>query len=119
MSRADDFAKLSRWRSTAQTWFEKVALRLSAHGEQARTADERWLVGYEATRLLESVLGDAQFLVCLLDDDQIEDVERKAKSLAALLRARRLAGKLENVEGRTPEEAATFTAAAARLRAVS
>lgn len=49
------------------------------------------------------------------DADAFGDVERDARALYESLRARRIAAKLANVEGRTPEEAAAFLAKAEEL----
>jgi hypothetical protein len=79
---------------------------------------ERWLAGYEAEAMLERVLWEAETLVGALNDDtEAEDALRHARTLYEALKARRLAGKLANVEGRTPEEAETFRAKARALKA--
>lgn len=109
--------RTSRWRSTAVTWVRKTTALLAAQGRAASSTTERWLVGYEASQLLEAVLSEAETLAGLLvEEHHAEDAERRARDLAALLRRSRLAGKLSNVEGRTPEEASAFLEKAEALR---
>lgn len=81
-------------------------------------SERRWLVGYEAETLLSKALSDAEALVPLLNADAGDEAEHTAKRLYDALRARRLAAKLDQVEGRTPEEAEAFKAKARKLRAV-
>lgn len=81
-------------------------------------SERRWLVGYHSGLLLEQVMGDAECLIPLVNEEQVEDCERVARTVYEALRARRLASKLEQVEGRTPEEAAAFQEKARRLRSV-
>jgi hypothetical protein len=105
-----------RWSTTAATWLQKATALLSSNAAAARDADQRWLVGYDAEQLLRQLLWRADELVGLLPDDLLDDVLRDARALTERLRAQRLASKLENVEGRTVEEAAMFTERAAQLR---
>ena len=101
----------------AATRFGRVAARLRAEARDAPYESVRSLAGYEAEALLESVLWDAEDLVAALGEDQDgEDVERRARALVAALRSRRLARALEQTSGRTEEEATSFLAMARRLR---
>jgi hypothetical protein len=111
-----DLAKVTRWRSTAQTWFAKASHGLVYDEAEARTPEERWVLGYEAHQLLFGVLTDAALLVRLLDEDQVADVERWARELANDLRSHRLSMALEQTAGRTPEEAEAFREKALALR---
>lgn len=112
-----DLERMVRWTTTAKTWFGKAVRKLEREGERARDRQEaRWLVGYEAERLLSSALWEATSLVPLLNDEQVEDVLHRSRELTTLLRNRVLVAKLENVDGRTEEEAAAFRAKAASLR---
>lgn len=111
-----DVDRIHRWRATTQTWCRKsVALLLRQH-EDASNDGERWLVGYEAEAIMNTALFELDSLVPLLNLDQIEDVERYARSLATRIRDHRVAAQLENVVGRSPGEAETFLAKAAELR---
>jgi len=77
----------------------------------------RWLLGSAAERLLESVLNDAVDLAKIINDDgEIERLEKIAYDVRHILRTRRLALKMLAVDGRTEEEAKTFTEAADRMR---
>lgn len=98
----------------AATRFSRAVGLLRAQAELER---ERWLAGYEAETLLWKVLGDARDLVPVLNDDSdAAEAERAARALFEALKARRLALRLENVTGRTPEEAEMFRAKAEELR---
>ena len=111
-----DPSQQTRWRNTAQTWLAKSVALLRHNSEQERA---RWLVGYDADLLLQVALDAARDLVPLLNDDEDAfDAQRRnatVREIAAALRAHELAPKLARVEGRTPEEAAAFREAAARL----
>lgn len=101
----------------ATTRFNRAVLYLAYEAGEARDGSERrWLVGYEANTMLWKALADARMLAGLLNDDAGDDAEHAAKVLYETLRARRLAAKLENVEGRTPEEAEAFRAKAREIR---
>jgi hypothetical protein len=102
----------------AATRFGTAVVLLRHQAEHARNESERWLAGYEAEALLWKVLSDARLLVDVLNDEDSSDdeVQRQARALYEALRARRLARKLEQVEGRTPEEAAAFKEKARELR---
>lgn len=103
----------------ATTRFNRAVLYLAHEADQGSPASERrWLVGYEANAMLWKTLADARMLVGLLNDDVDGEAEYAAKALYDLLKARRVAAKLENVEGRTPEEAEAFLAKARELRDV-
>lgn len=103
----------------AGTRFNRAVLFLMYEADKGTPRGERpWLIGYHSGLLLEQVMGDAKSLVPLLNKESVEDCERVAKTVYEALRARRLASKLEQVEGRTPEEAAAFQEKARRLRSV-
>jgi hypothetical protein len=112
----EDYDRCHRWAATARTWFRKSSFLLQGCVEEAPNDSAVSVFGYDAARLLQNVLEDAAPLASLIPADELEDVERAAKELLGLLRARRLAGKLENVHGRTPAEAEAFRKGAARLR---
>lgn len=108
-----DPTKITRWRSTATTWVRKTcALLLNA---DPRNRDEQWLIGYDAARFMTDVLGELEMLAPLLGP-HADDVQVAAVNLYGTVKRARLAEKLEHVEGRTPEEAASFLDKAARLR---
>lgn len=118
-SDATEFFRLRRWNATARTWFSKASHSLRHLHDETDSNVTRSLVGDEAGRLLVDVLGDARRLVPLLTDEAIytfEMVEREAQGLVRLLRNERLASKMENTNGRSPEEAAMFRAKVAELR---
>lgn len=102
----------------AATRFKRAAILLHYHAENAPNESARWLMGYEAEALLASVLSEAELLVDVLnEEDSAEDeVQRHARALYEMLKARSLARKLELIEGRTPEEAEAFLAKAQELR---
>ena len=100
----------------AATRIERAVAVLRHEAESATNDSARWLVGYDAATLLWRVLLDLRSLVDLLSDEVGFDSEPQARALYETLRARRLAAKLEQVEGRTPEEAAAFLAKASELR---
>lgn len=103
----------------ASTRFNRAVLFLMWEAGKARPGSERrWLIGYEADILLSKALDDAESLVGLLNDDASDDGERTARRLHVALRARRLALKLDQTEGRTAEEAEAFATKARKLRAV-
>lgn len=104
-----------RWRSLAATWFHKSLHNLRYCAELAATPAQRSVTGWEAERLLDSILGQAELLVPVLNEDDLEQVEKGAQDLYRAVRDRRRAVLLANVEGRTPEEAAEFSAKAAEL----
>lgn len=110
-----DYDRMTKWRRTAQTWVAKASAELVSHVDEP-DENVRRVVGYEAESLLAALLYESDALVRLLDPEDVETIERSAKALAASCRARRLAGKLGQVEGRTPDEASAFLAAAGRLR---
>jgi hypothetical protein len=111
-----DAGRLSRWITTTGTWVAKSCALIQREAGRATSPEERWLVGYDAERLLSKLLYEAGLLVPSVNEDQLEDVTRYARELASALRDRRIAGKLENVEGRTAPEAEAFRARAAKLR---
>lgn len=85
--------------------------------------EHAWLISYDAEQLLWHALMDMESIIDLMvEDDEDEDnyypeeIEKFARRITDKLRARRIARKLENVEGRTPEEAQAFLDAAARMR---
>lgn len=108
---------MRRWVATAASWSRKAVACLAHEAAQAGNAEQRWLVGYDAERLLATLLLEARTLVPLLNEEQIEEAERSARTLASELRARRLSGALLQVDGRTPAEARAFRAKAASLAA--
>lgn len=104
-----------RARDAATRFYGAVESLRYGHSETGNP-ERRWLYGYLAAELLRKVLSDAESLVGLLNDDAGDEAERAARAVHDALRARRLAAKLANVEGRTPEEAAAFLAKADALR---
>lgn len=108
-------ARLTRWSTTAATWVRKATSLMYSHYDPAVTEEERWAVGYYAARLLDDVLDDAWTLAEMVPDDMVEEIARRAEGVAKQMRSRRLAAKLRNVEGRTPEEAEAFLARASEL----
>lgn len=109
-----DPSRITRWRSMATTWVSKtVALMLNAG---PRNKEEAWLIGYDAAQFMRDAISDLRLLVPLLTEDQVDDVERESKELLAYVRSHRIAGKLSNVDGRTPEEARAFLRKADDLR---
>lgn len=112
----EEYDRAQRWRATAETWFRKTSTYLAALMREEPNEDVRHGLGWEVGHLLGNVLWEAEQLAPHVPDDLIEDIERKAKALVSALRAQRLATKLEQTHGRTPEEAAAFQAKAAELR---
>ena len=93
----------------------------AAHPRQDSAIEaRRWLNHFAAQRLMEALIEGAQDLVGLLNASdefgEIEDLEKKAQRLHKLLKAERLATKLDLSEGRTPEETRLFQEGAQRLR---
>lgn len=118
-SEATQYFKVRTWRATASTWFTKVSHTLRALHDATASQSTKHLLGDEAGRVVVNVLRDSLRLVPLLRDDTIYDfdwVERELEALTLALRNERKARKLENVEGRTPEEARAFLDKAANLR---
>lgn len=112
------FSDVRRRALDSATRFGRAVALLRAQAEHAPNESERWLAGYEADALLWKVLGDARDLIDVLNDDSdAEEATLQARALYEALRARRLARKLENITGRTPEEAEAFRAKARELRA--
>lgn len=112
-----EYEKVSRWRKSAQTWVGKAVALLTHHSAEAKTPETSWLLGSEAASLMVIALSDFELLVpLLLDEDQIEDVDRELRYFSTAMRRHRLSRKLENVEGRTPEEKKLFAQKAAELR---
>lgn len=107
---------MRRWKALAITWPAKATALLVGEHERARNDSERWLVGYEAAGLIGSLLDQIEMLAPLLKEDQIEEAAEHAKRFAATARLLRLAPKLARVEGRSPEEAATFERSATAIR---
>lgn len=107
------------------TRLRRTVHRLVSDAENARIDEQRWLAGYEAQQLLWYALDDLGDLVALLDhlDDEedyyTDEIEQRARALADRMRARRIARKLERVQGRTPEEAEMYLERAAELRQVA
>lgn len=113
--------KANRWRETAQTWLRKaVAIMQNEHADPS---------GYWRMSLLYHVLDSAESLAQMLPDDKTDTFEFEfalayaekivahLHSLKATAKRDALIAKLEQVTGRTPEEAAEFQRKAAELRA--
>jgi hypothetical protein len=103
--------------SRAGTWVSKAA----RHLQWDATHSDSWTNGYATEQLLVVILEEANDLVGLLNDDDFNEydrdrISRAARDLHVKLRSRALAAKLENVEGRTVEEAVVYRAKAAELR---
>lgn len=106
-------------------------IRLSAyhlHAFAGAKPTHEYLAADVALDLLDSIVESAEVLVSLLDplrlpkyecvhDDRLADLERDAKALARALRDGRIASKLADVEGRTPEERELFLNRSQELRA--
>jgi hypothetical protein len=107
---------IPRWVRLATTWVAKATAALDERRAGSSSEERKWAVGFYAEQLLAGVLDDAERLAKMVNDDSLGEVAPAAAALAARLRARRLAFKLENVEGRTPEEAQAFRARAEELR---
>lgn len=104
----------------AASRFTRAIYALRAEHAEAKFEVQRTVIGWDAEALLEKVIGEAEMLVPLLNQDQefpygLESLERHVKDLGSALRKARLAAKLSAVEGRTPEEAEAFRAKAAAL----
>lgn len=112
-----DLGRMDRTRRTAATWVRKAAASITWCAERATNAEQRWLIGYEAEQLLCTALDEFEALVSLLDADQVAEVEERLKRFDAKLGRQRRLFKLQNVEGRSPEEAALFRAKAVELGA--
>lgn len=124
---SEDLDDLMRWLHTADTWFLKASHKLKGLHEADPRPEPRWLLGYEGSRFLFGILNEAVTTMPSVlesaEDEHIAEVLGAARSLVAALEERersgrrsRLATKLEDVAGRTPEEAAAFLAKAAELR---
>ena len=99
----------------AGTRFNHAVLFLMCeHGKGTAGRERRWLIGYPSGRLLDAVGRRCCQPPPLNEERRVEDCERAAKTVYEALRARRLASKLEQVEGRTPEETAAFLEGARR-----
>ena len=115
--------RIKRWVATASTWAGKAASILQY------TEAEGEAMPYESSKLLYELMNAADSLVDreLLDQDSdfyFDLTLMYAERVVAALLERRgrasigeLIAKLENVTGRTPEEAALFRRKAADLRA--
>jgi hypothetical protein len=115
---SEQYDRQRRWTATATTWLEKAVAILRSNAASA--SDEvRWLVGHDAGRLFLAATEQANALAGLLNGEDLERAEREAQQLARRLRRARVAGHLDNVEGRTLEEATAFAAKAATLRGTS
>jgi hypothetical protein len=106
--------RIRRWTSISTTWLAKAAALLAS--SPTSTDAERFLVSYEAERLLWKTLFEAGTLASLIEPGSVEGCERLAKDLARVLRARRLGEQLARVEGRTEHEAASYLEKADALR---
>lgn len=113
---SQELDKIQRWCKTTRTWVKKSAALLHYLGAEAKTDAERFLLSYEAERLLVEILSEAELAATQIAPERAEECERAAKALAALLRRRRLSHALEQGNGRTDEERALFEAKAALLR---
>ncbi len=114
----EQWDRMGRWSSSAKTWCGKAALTITGFlaPDVALTVEQRWVVGYEAERLLGALLDDCETLVPALQGDQLDEAERAVKQLALSIRRHRLGGLLENTTGRTPSETVAFREKAATLR---
>ena len=118
--------KRSVWTAArdAETRLMRVTYRLRAQTEH-ENENVRFMAQYDAMRLLPDVLEHAAMLASLLDDEVVDEYDRSrllescAEITGAInaIRKLALASKLEQVEGRTPEEAKAFKRKAAELRA--
>jgi hypothetical protein len=73
---------------------------------------------YEAEYLISTVISDLESLVQLMDLEQLTDeygAVRNVESLMVAMKKRRQLLKLQNVDGRTPEEAASYLAKAEEM----
>lgn len=106
------------WQRTAETWVQKTAARLRRDAQDA-PSDLRWLIGYDASEFVRTLVWEAETLIPLIDVEQLEDLKRRTDAVARRVRDRILAEKLSGTAGRTPEEAAAFRAKADELRSRS
>lgn len=125
--RWDRQEKRRRWVATASTWVAKATAILRA--QQDAPEAERTLLAHDASRLLYNIMDAADELVrgplSDLDSDPYFDLTLiYAERVLATLRGRSaqaklddLIARLEDVTGRTPEEASMFRRKAAELRA--
>lgn len=101
---------------TAATRIRSAAVRIEHAAASDTAAEGRWLAGYEAAELFRAALDAAERLALVVNDDDVDEVLERTLSVAKYLRGRRLASKLDQVDGRTPEEAAAFRRKAEELR---
>ena len=116
MSSYAGLQKILRRCHDAATRVNMATLFLMHEARDRPSREQRWLIGYEADLLLQKILADAESLAGLLNDDASDEAEYAAKAIYGALKARRLAAALENVVGRTAEEAEAFKAKAKHLR---
>jgi hypothetical protein len=114
-----EYQSLMTYLAATRTRVRRAASKLIWAKVNSRPTEHemRWLLGYEAARLSQEMLDAAGEMAALVtDEDQIEDLRRGVRDLGQALRRSALASKLEETEGRTPEEREAFLAKAATLR---
>lgn len=128
--RAADLFHVQRRAADAKTRSRHATGRLRSLWLDDPSPAARYLIGYDAERLLQGLLDDAEILAGLIHNatpeyDSGADFDglleaAKAVHVALALRhttsrRQRLAAKLADTRGRTPEEAASYEAAAIRM----
>lgn len=104
---------------TALTYVKK-AVAMLCRDAVSESQPRRKLAEIDATEMLSMTLWEIEDLVDLHNPEYDGlDAEKRAGQIRDRLRARRVAAKLADTTGRTPEEAATFRSHAARMRARS
>lgn len=125
-----DLDRLQRRCRDAVTRSRRAAGSLESFYEDSTGDAARFLIGYEAERLLTELLDNAETLAGMLyvrteeyDTEadfpgilsRLEAVKLAVEKRYGNARRRRIVEKLRNVRGRTPGEAALYLEAAARL----
>lgn len=98
-----------------RTRCHNAAHRLHALYGATGSQEVRWGIGYYAADLLAAIQEASLVLVPLLNDDDLEGADVRAREVTARLRKRRLVVKMSDATGRTPAEAAAFASKAADL----
>jgi hypothetical protein len=100
---------------TAATWAKKAAGSFAYMIENAQSDGQRNALGYFASRLLDAILDEAETLAGVVPSEYTEEALRSAEAVVKRLKQRRLAVKLADTTGRTPQEAEAFAAKAVEL----
>lgn len=116
---ADGHETTLRRGKTARTWAKKATASFVYAIENARNEGQRNALGYFAGCLLDGLLDEAEVLADAVPAEYTEEALRTAEAVVKRLKHRRLAVRLADTTGRTPEEADAFAAKAAELAAGS